>query len=78
VTVEMTVDCRDAKAAAALEKTLAPDNRYFPKDQGFDSSRRGRELSFSISSPRIRPGLSTATSLLDDVKLFRDVWLETA
>jgi hypothetical protein len=78
VAIELTVECEDEEAAGSLGQTLAPDNRYFPKDQRFESSRRGRTLRFVISSPRARPGLSTATSLLEDIKLFRDVWLETA
>ena len=78
VAIELAVECEDEKTARSLDQTLAPDNRYLPKDQRLEYSRRGRTLRFAISSPRVRPGLSTATSLIEDIGLFRDVWLKTA
>ena len=77
VEFELTVECEDARTAESLDKALAPDNRYFPKDMKFGSSRRGRALRFEISSPRLRPGLSTVTGLVEDVRLFGDVWSQT-
>ncbi len=59
-----------------MDDALRPDNRYFPKDQKFRSSRVGRLVRFEIGSPRVRPALATASSIISDTKLFGDVWVE--
>lgn len=76
LTITLTLECTDEGAAAALDQALMPDNRYFPKDQGFKSSREGNLLKFEIGSPRIRPALATVASLISDAGLFGDVWVE--
>jgi len=75
--LELTVECEDERTAMSLDQALAPDNRYFPKDMKFGMSRRGRALKFAISSPRLRPGLSTLTGLVEDVRLFGEIWSGT-
>ena len=74
--IELSLECRDEAIATALNEALTPDNRYFPKDQRFRASREGPSLKFAIESPRARPALSTATSLVSDAGLFGDVWVE--
>jgi hypothetical protein len=76
LTVQMSIECKDEEVAEALNEALMPDNRYFPKDQLFESSREGATIRFSVASPRARPTLSTVTSIVSDARLFRDVWVE--
>ncbi|HEV2389975.1 MAG TPA: hypothetical protein VGS04_04540, partial [Nitrososphaerales archaeon] len=57
-------------------EALMPDNRYFPKDQRFHASREGNLIRFEVGSPRVRPALSTVSSIISDAMLFRDVWVE--
>jgi hypothetical protein len=76
LTIELSIECRDEAVAEALNEALMPDNRYFPKDQRFDASRKGALARFSVASPRARPALSTVTSIVSDARLFRDVWVE--
>ena len=74
--MELLIECRDDEVAEALNEALMPDNRYFPKDQGFKASKEGSKLSFSVESPRARPVISTLSSIVADAALFRDVWVE--
>jgi hypothetical protein len=53
-----------------------PDNRYFPHDQVFKARLHGSSLKFSIDSPRVRPALSTVSSILADSKLFCEMTAE--
>jgi hypothetical protein len=76
LTVELLIECGDQAIATALNDVLMPDNRYFPKDQTFNSSKDGSSLQFSVESPRARPAISTVTSIISDTVLFRDVWVE--
>jgi hypothetical protein len=77
LTLELSIECADGNIAEMLNEVLMPDNRYFPKDQEFAVLRRGNVLTFRVASPRARPALSTASSVLSDAKLFQDVWLQT-
>lgn len=74
--VELSIECTDEAVADSLSEALMPDNRYFPKDQKFESSKVGSLLRFEISSPRARPVVGTVTSIVSDTRLFRDIWLE--
>jgi hypothetical protein len=76
VAIELSIECADGEVATALDEALMPDNRYFPKDQRFRTSREGSVVRFEVWSPRVRPALTTATSLVSDAKLFADVWVE--
>jgi hypothetical protein len=76
LTIELSIECRDEAVAEALDEALMPDNRYFPKDQKFRASREGGLIQFGVASPRARPALSTVTSIVSDVRLFRDIWVE--
>ena len=76
ISIELLIECEDEDVAAALDAALAPDNRYFPKDELFEASRDGPLIRFSVVCPRIRPALSTTTSIISDARLFRDVWVE--
>jgi hypothetical protein len=71
--VELTIVCEGAPVAAMLNEVLLPDNRYFPSDQVFRTRLEGASLKFSIGSPRVRPALSTVSSILSDSKLFCEV-----
>ena len=73
--LELSIECADGVIAEMLNEVLMPDNRYFPKDQRFTVSRDGHVLRFSVASPRVRPALSTVTSIVSDAKLFQDVLL---
>jgi len=75
VAIELSIECGDGRVAEALNQTLMPDNRYFPKDQRFQASREGSVIRFSVASPRARPVVSTVASIISDSRLFRDVWL---
>jgi len=76
MSIELSIECSDELVAAALDEALMPDNRYFPKDQIFEASRKGSSILFTVSSPRARPVVSTVTSIISDARLFRDMWLE--
>lgn len=76
LTLELLIECADESVAAALNEALMPDNRYFPKDQRFHATRRGNLIRFEVGSPRVRPALSTVSSIISDAMLFRDVWVE--
>ncbi len=75
VSISLSIECRDEEVAMALDAALMPDNRYFPKDQSFTSRREGRMLAFRIASPRVRPALTTTSSLIFDARLFSEVWV---
>jgi hypothetical protein len=74
--LEVSLECADRGAARALGEALMPDNRYFPRDQRFEASIHGAALRFVVASPRARPVISTATSIISDARLFRDIWVE--
>lgn len=76
MTLELSIECGDGEVAEALDATLMPDNRYFPKDQSFRASREGPVLEFRVESPRTRPALSTVASIISDAKLFGEIWVE--
>ncbi len=76
VDVELIIECADGKTSKALNETLMPDNRYFPKDQEFGSSVDGSSIRCTVRSPRVRPALSTVSSIISDAKLFADLWVE--
>ncbi len=69
------IECRDERVAEALEQVLLPDNRYFPKDQVFESRRVRSNLEFKVRSPRLKPAIGTVNSLVGDAKLFEETWL---
>lgn len=73
---ELSIECVDEEVAAALDQALMPDNRYFPKDQEFRASKEGQVIRYEVDSPRVRPALTTMTSLLGDTRLFSEVWIE--
>jgi hypothetical protein len=77
LTIEMVIECSDVVVAKALNEALMPDNRYFPKDQRFKATREGSLIRFLVESPRARPALSTAASIISDARLFRDIWVES-
>jgi len=74
--LQLSLHCADEGSARALHEALLPDNRYFPKDQSFEASTDGSVLRFVVVSPRARPVVGTATSIISDAKLFRDIWVE--
>ena len=75
VTLEMKVTCSGGGVAARLEKVLAPDNRGVPNDQRFQMRRSGKRLLFEMNSPRPLSALASVESLLNDINLFKEVWL---
>jgi hypothetical protein len=76
IAIELRIECCDRRVADALNQALMPDNRYFPKDQGFHASKEGSVIWFDVASPRTRPVISTVASIIADARLFRDIWLE--
>jgi len=76
VEIELDIECSEGSTASALNQTLMPDNRYFPKDQKFESSIDGSVIRFRVKSPRARPALGTVASIISDAKLFADLWVE--
>jgi hypothetical protein len=76
ITIELLIECGDEDVAEALNEALMPDNRYFPKDQRFESSKEGSAIRFRVASPRERPAVSTVTSIISDARLFGEIWVE--
>lgn len=70
----LEIECRDERIASDLDAALMPDNRYFPKDQSFKATRKGRLLTYTVGSPRMRPAVTTLKSIIADAKLFLEVW----
>jgi len=75
VAFEMKVVCSGREVAAKLEKVLGPDNGRVPHDQRFLMKRNGRTLLFEMNSPRPLSALGSVESLLNDINLFKEVWL---
>jgi len=75
VAFEMRVMCSGGEVAAKLEKVLGPDNRRVPHDQRFLMRRSGKTLLFEMKSPRPLSALASVESLLNDINLFKEVWL---
>ena len=75
VAFEMKVMCSGGEVAAKLEKVLGPDNRGVPHDQRFLMRRSGKTLLFEMNSPRPLSALASVESLLNDINLFKEVWL---
>ena len=76
--IELVIECRTEREASALEEALFPDNSSVPKDQEFSETRKGRTLTYRISSQRAAGAISSAVGLLSDAKLFQDVWSATS
>ena len=76
--LRMKVRCNGRETAAQLESVLKPDNRRIPSDQRLMMRRSGRMLLFEMKSPRLLSALASVESLLNDVNLFREVWLLSA
>ncbi len=72
---EMKVRCMRARTAAKLAEVLEPDNRSIPSDQRFSMSRLGKTLVFKVESARAPSALASVASLLNDIHLFKEVWL---
>ncbi len=72
---EMKVRCVEAGTAAKLKEVLEPDNKSIPADQRFSMSRFGKTLVFKIESGRAPSALASVVSLLNDIHLFKEVWL---
>ncbi|TLX94896.1 MAG: hypothetical protein E6K96_07990 [Thaumarchaeota archaeon] len=75
VAFEMKVICSGVEVAAKLERVLGPDNRRVPHDQRFLMRRSGKTLLFEMNSPRPLSALASVESLLNDINLFKEVWL---
>ncbi len=75
VAFQMKVKCSGGDVATRLQRVLAPDNRGIPPDQGFVMRRSGRTLFFEMNSPRPLSALASVESLLNDINLFKEVWL---
>ena len=74
LTIDLVIECESEVMARSLGVALSPDNKSAPKDQSFSSSQEGRNLVFSISSPRASGCISSALSILSDSRLFQEVW----
>ncbi len=73
VRFDLSFECEDETTANRLREVLTPDNRGFPKDQGFTMAIEGQTLKFRILSNRVMPGLSTIESILLDASLFHKI-----
>ncbi len=73
VRFDLTLKCEDEAIADKLRLVLLPDNRGFPKDQGFTTTLEGSTLKFRINSRRVMSGLSTVDSILSDASLFHKI-----
>ncbi len=74
---ELKVRCSNREVTKSLESVLRPDNRALPPDQRFlmKTSEEGRSILFRVESPRGSSALATIESLLNDINLFKEVWL---
>ena len=73
--LRMKIKCSGRETAAQLESVLKPDNRKIPSDQRLLMKRSGMTLLFELMSPRLLSAIASVESLLNDVNLFREVWL---
>lgn len=73
VRFDLTLKCEDEAIADRLRLVLLPDNRGFPKDQGFTMALEGSKLKVRVLSRRVMPGLSTVESILSDASLFHKI-----
>ncbi|MDG6925956.1 MAG: hypothetical protein JRN09_05335 [Nitrososphaerota archaeon] len=77
-TLELSVECGSSEQAWSLQSVLAPDNRSAPKDQAISSEVVGKTLRLVIRSPRAASCISSGLSILNDVRLFQEIWSLTA
>ncbi|MBI3116440.1 MAG: hypothetical protein HYZ12_03790 [Thaumarchaeota archaeon] len=73
VRFDLSLKCEDEAVADKLRAVLLPDNKGFPKDQGFTMALEGSTLKFRILSRRVMPALSTVESILLDANLFHQI-----
>jgi len=76
-TFDLMVRCSSGEVARDLESVLKPDNRVLPPDQRFlmKRSEDGGAILFRVESPRGPSALASIESLLNDINLFKEVWL---
>ena len=74
---ELKVRCSSREVTKNLESVLRPDNRVLPPDQRFlmKTIDEARTIIFRVESPRGSSALASVESLLNDINLFKEVWL---
>ncbi|HEV2225782.1 MAG TPA: hypothetical protein VGR56_03140 [Nitrososphaerales archaeon] len=75
VSVQLTFTCKDAEARRRLQSVLSPDNEGGPRSLKLSATRIGSELKFRVEADSLQTAVSTALSILRDVRLFEEVWL---
>jgi Transcription factor Pcc1 len=71
----LRVRCRNAATAKSLAAVLSPDNKAAPSDQLFSMKVLSKSVALEVESERARSGFNTIRSVLNDVTLFREIWL---
>jgi hypothetical protein len=71
--IRLRIKCSNSRIASILEKVLAPDNRDIPEDQKLEMVRRRDVIEITIISSRLGSALTSARSIVSDVKLFSRV-----
>ncbi|HEV2138637.1 MAG TPA: hypothetical protein VGR53_07320 [Nitrososphaerales archaeon] len=75
VSVQLTFTCKDAEARRRLQSVLSPDNEGGPKSLKLLATGVGSALRFRVEADSPQTAVSTALSILRDVRLFEEVWL---
>jgi tRNA threonylcarbamoyladenosine modification (KEOPS) complex Pcc1 subunit len=70
VELKLKIKCNNSNIASMLESSLLPDNKDAPKDQRIETYRKRNTLVVTVKSERAGSALSSARSILSDVKLF--------
>ena len=73
-TVKLTITCSNSSVCGQLLSVLTPDNEGAPRGMSLKMEARNEVLQFRISSePSV--AVLTAIAILQDVRLFQEVWL---
>ncbi|HEY6283571.1 MAG TPA: hypothetical protein VIW22_06570 [Nitrososphaerales archaeon] len=75
VSLQLTLTCKDAEARRRLQSVLSPDNEGGPRSLRLSAAGVGSKLKFRVEADSPQTAVSTALSILRDVRLFEEVWL---
>jgi len=75
VSVLLTLTCKDPDARRRLQSVLSPDNEGGPRALKLSAAGAGSALKFKVEADSAQTAISTALSILRDVRLFEEVWL---
>lgn len=71
--LKLRIKFKTSRLASYVDNVLHPDNKYPPPDQMIETHVIGDCLEINIISTRAGSALSSARSILSDVKLFSGI-----